>query len=442
MKILLLNLIDSVVGGTSTFIFFQTILGKKKSKLPYYLILFTYILSFIAYTALTSVLSGNTSIFATIIRLNISMLLMFILSFLFHSNMITRILVAISYPILVSVFEYFSYYIITSIYSYNATENVMDILVFSSISLTANLLLFFFSMLLRLIWEKQTLVHSFTYTLILLVIPALSICLLLSKPILYLNINLPSTYFILTAFVLFINLMNYILLYNVLQTEELRFQIAVQNEQLEYQRNKYQQLGEAYKNIRSFMHDTKKHLFYIESCVNEKNYDEIIPYSKEIMHDLESRYCTINTGNLVVDAFVSNLLLQTKRFGITLHTNLKIDNTTIPVNDYHLTIILGNLLDNALNACKNQIGAQITVAVRTVDGTFTVHVANTYVITDSNKEPRDFENIDFIHGYGLKNVKDSAAACGGFCVIQHENNIYSATVIIPLLSPDKIHNLI
>ena len=65
-----------------------------------------------------------------------------------------------------------------------------------------------------------------------------------------------------------------------------------------------------------------------------------------------------------------------------------------------------------------------------------------YTMPDNDIQENNFENIDFIHGYGLKNVKDSAAACGGFCVIQHENNIYSATVIIPLLSPDKIHNLI
>lgn len=437
MKILFLNLLDSIVAGTSTFIFFQAILGKNKFKLPYYLILLIFICSYITYSAFTSILNGNTSIFATIIRLSISSLLAFFLSFLFYSNLRTRILVSISSPILVAIFENFSYYIITSIYSYNVTENVMDILVFASISLMANLFFFFFSILIHLIWKRHTFVHSFTHTLILLVIPTLSMCLLISKPILYLNINLPSAYFILAAFVLFINLMNYILLYNVLQTEDLRFQLAVQKEQIEFQRNKYEQLGAAYKNIRSFMHDTKKHLFYIENCVNEKKYDDIIPYSKEIMHDLESRYCTINTGNLVVDAFVSNLLLQTKTLGITLHTNLQFDKTTIPVNDYHLTIILGNLLDNALNACKDQIGAQIKVAVRTVDGTFTIHVANTYVLTDSANAPSDFENIDFIHGYGLKNVKDSAEACGGFCVIKHDNDIYSATVIIPILSPDS-----
>ena len=442
MKMIFLNLLDSVVAGTSTFIFFQSIFSKKQSKFPYLIVLFIFTCSFTVYSWITSILNGNTSILATIIRLSLSFFLDFALSFLFNTNLRTRILVSIINPILLAIFEYFSYFIITSIYSYNAQKNTMDSIVFTNISLMAKLFFLIFSILIHLIWKKETFIHSLSYTIVLLVTPLLSMCLLLSKPILYLNINIPSAYFILAAFVLFINIVNYILFYNVLENEELRFQLAVQKEQIEFQHSKYEQLGAAYKNIRSFMHDTKKHLFYIENCVSEKKYDDIIPYSKEIMHDLESRYCTINTGNLVVDAFVSNLLLQTKAQGITLHTNLKFDNSTIPVNDYHLTIILGNLLDNALNACNGQIGAHIKVAVRTVAGTFTIHVANTYVITDSQKAPNDFEKIDFIHGYGLKNVKASAEACGGFCVIHHENDVYSATVIIPILNPDRVHKFI
>ena len=58
-----------------------------------------------------------------------------------------------------------------------------------------------------------------------------------------------------------------------------------------------------------------------------------------------------------------------------------------------------------------------------------------YEKNQQNYSPNDFDKIDFIHGYGLKNVKDSAEACGGFCVINHENDIYSATVIIPVLNP-------
>ena len=141
----------------------------------------------------------------------------------------------------------------------------MDFLVFSNISLMANMFFLIFSILIHFIWKKEAFVHSLSYTIILLVIPVLSMCLLLSKPILYLNINIPSAFFILAAFVLFINIMNYILFYNVLENEELRFQLTIQKEQIEFQRNKYEQLGAAYKNIRSFMHDTKKHLFYIEN---------------------------------------------------------------------------------------------------------------------------------------------------------------------------------
>lgn len=438
MKTLLLNFLDCIVAGTSSFVFFQTIIDKKNARLPYYCILFIYILGFILSYLLTSVLNGDTSVYAATIRLIISCTLLFLQGFLFYTNNRTRLLLSISYYALVVTFESFSYYIITSIFSYTAKENVMDVFVFSSISFATSLLIFTFSMIIHIVWRTKRKINSFSYTLILLVIPILSVVFIMSKPILYLNINMPQTYFIIAAFVLFINLMNYIMLYNVLQNEDLRFQLTVQKEQIEFQRNKYEQLGAAYKNIRSFMHDTKKHLFYIEKCVNEKKYDDIIPYSKDIMHDLESRYCTINTGNLVVDAFVSNLLLQTKSHDITLHTNLRFDNNTVPTNDYHLTIILGNLLDNALKACKDQLNPEITVAVRTVENTFTVHVANTYVITDPANAPDDFEDVDFIHGYGLKNVKNSAEACGGFCIIQHRDDVYSATVIIPLSDKAKM----
>lgn len=323
MKIVLLNLLDSMMSGAATFIFFQAILGKKKSKLPYYIILLIFVCSFTIYAAITSILIGNTSTLAVYLRLTLSSLLCFCLSFLYSANLRTKILISISTTILCSIFESFSYYIITSIYSYHVETDTMDFLVFSNISLMANMFFLIFSILIHFVWKKEAFVHSLSYTIILLVIPVLSMCLLLSKPILYLNINIPSAYFIFAAFILFTNIVNYILFYNVLENEELRLQLSVQKEQIEFQRNKYEQLGAAYKNIRSFMHDTKKHLFYIENCVSEKKYDDIIPYSKQIMHDLESRYCTINTGNLVVDAFVSNLLLQVKTQWITLHTNLK-----------------------------------------------------------------------------------------------------------------------
>ena len=147
MKIILLNLFDAFFAGISAFIFFQTILGKKHSKLPYYSVLAIYIVGYISYNALTLHLTGNTSNFATVIRICVSIIFTLLLSFLFSSNIRTRVFLSIEYCILGAVFENFSYFITTSIYSYNPIADVMDNFVFSSISMLAALFLFLFSMI-------------------------------------------------------------------------------------------------------------------------------------------------------------------------------------------------------------------------------------------------------------------------------------------------------
>lgn len=109
---------------------FQTILGKKHSKLPYYSVLAIYIVGYISYNALTLHLTGNTSNFATVIRICVSIIFTLLLSFLFSSNIRTRVFLSIEYCILGAVFENFSYFITTSIYSYNPIADVMDNLFF------------------------------------------------------------------------------------------------------------------------------------------------------------------------------------------------------------------------------------------------------------------------------------------------------------------------
>ena len=175
MKIVLLNLLDSMMSGAAAFIFFQTILGKKKSQLPYYIILLIFVCSFTIYAAITSILIGNTSTLAVYLRLTLSSLLCFCLSFLYSANLRTKILISISTTILCSIFEAFSYYIITSIYSYRVEKDTMDFLVFSNISLMANMFFLIFSILIHFIWKKEAFVHSLSYTIILLVIPVLSV---------------------------------------------------------------------------------------------------------------------------------------------------------------------------------------------------------------------------------------------------------------------------
>lgn len=421
-------LIDSIL----IILYFQIMFTDRRAFAKMPIVIITSIMTYTMYMFVTYTLAGEVSVFATLFRTLFSILIIFGLSFFYHSKNIYRILVSVIYTVFISICEELTYYFVLQFTDISIESDSLPETVFVSITIISNLLLFFFIMILHVIRQRKSVIQSKVYTFLLMFVPCLSLYLALSPQFFKLQLNMPDTYFVLVLFLLFINIINYVLLQSIIKAEELLFEKKLLNEQVELQRRKYQELGESYKNIRSFMHDTKNHLFYIEKCVNKKEYDKIIPYSRETISDLESRYCTVNTGNLVIDAFVSNLINQTSKHGITLHTDININNNLIPVGDYHMTIMLGNLLDNAFNACMEEHGGEINLTIKTIENVFSIYITNTYHATTGRKIPKEFDNFDFIHGYGLKNVKKSAEIYSGFCVIDYERDIYSATVIIPL----------
>lgn len=429
---LLIDIITSILNGTLLYLFYKIIFSEKRGQLPSYMTISIFIFSEILYYFLSINFFNEVSIISSVVRCTITLSINFALSYFFQSKIHFRLLVSVLYLALITICEDLSFCLITKLLYTNITIDSLNYAMISCISTLSSFFLFILTIALQLFWKKENVLRSKKYISLLLITPTLSICLILSKPIFSLTFSEPKTYTLLVSFILFINIVNYILLHSLIRSESMEAELKILNEQIFFQKNKYQQLSEAYKNIRSFIHDTKKHLFYIENCVNEEKYDLIIPYTKSTMVDLESRYCKINTGNLVIDSFVSNIVLQAEKHGIEFTSTLKFDNTTIPLDDYHMTIILGNLLDNALNACLNQNTGTIHLAIQTIERTFTIHITNTFIPSKDTPKHKNYDEFDFIHGYGLKNVKEAAKAYDGFCIIDCVKNLYSVTVILPI----------
>ena len=76
---------------------------------------------------------------------------------------------------------------------------------------------------------------------------------------------------------------------------------------------------------------------------------------------------------------------------------------------------------------------EIYVMICRTEDTLSFNIGNSVMngIKEINTDTQTTKEDSRKHGYGLKNVKNSAEACGGFCLINYENGIYSVTVIIP-----------
>lgn len=166
-------------------------------------------------------------------------------------------------------------------------------------------------------------------------------------------------------------------------------------------------------------------------------FDKLDEYLKAAMTDLENTYAKINTGNLVIDAFVSNYLDMATEEGIRFDTDIHVDPDRIPVKDYDLCVILGNLLDNSLQACHKIIPPmnryiQVQIYID-ANNTFVIHLCNT--TAPESKEDKDTTDT-LIHGYGLENVKTITESYHGMCstIIDKTYDVY---VVIPIIEENK-----
>ena len=96
-------------------------------------------------------------------------------------------------------------------------------------------------------------------------------------------------------------------------------------------------------------------------------------------------------------------------------------------------IILGNLLDNALNACNEADSdkkrfIKLNVCTSLEKGQFIIRTINTNPVRYSNKKMEDLS-----HGYGLVNIKEHLDKVFGTIDLKENEKEFEVCVIIPLM---------
>ena len=233
---------------------------------------------------------------------------------------------------------------------------------------------------------------------------------------------------------LVINLVVYYLFENIIEVNEIREKQRRMEQQFHYQEDKYRQASRSFKNISSVIHDTNKHLVYLGGCMENEDYAEAKRYIAYAAERLDRSYKRVNTGYLPVDALVSNALSGAEADNIGFKTDIRIEKDSVTIERYDLCVALGNLLDNALEACrkvKDPDDRYIDVSIVTADGSLIINIKNSAEKAEGDYLSSRKENKLF-HGYGLSNIKAIAEKYGGVFTIDRREFSCEATFILPL----------
>lgn len=196
-----------------------------------------------------------------------------------------------------------------------------------------------------------------------------------------------------------------------------------------------QEIQNLYRQVRGWRHDYRNHIHNMKIQLTGGNYEKLSDYLDQLADDLDSVDMVVKTGNVMADAILNSKLSTAGGLNVRLNVKANIP-AGLPMSDVELCSVLGNLLDNAVEACAALPEAErfMRVYIGTLKGQFYLSVQNAaggvrrekgvYLSTKGSAGKR--------HGYGLLRIDRIARKYGGYVNRQNEEGIFATELMIPL----------
>ena len=190
-----------------------------------------------------------------------------------------------------------------------------------------------------------------------------------------------------------------------------------------------------YKQMRGWRHDYHNHIQVMKAYVAGKQIDVLDDYLSMLNKDLTSVDTIIKTGNVMVDAILNSKITIAESRKISVNAKAVVPKA-LSVQDVDLCVVLGNLLDNAIEACEKIIDEHKRF-IRVYIG---IHKELLYIsVTNSTggeirKSGSNYLSTKALssHGFGLVRIDKISEKYNGFVDRQSEEGVFATEVMLPL----------
>lgn len=188
-------------------------------------------------------------------------------------------------------------------------------------------------------------------------------------------------------------------------------------------------------NLRGFRHDLKNHLQVLNSLLEMNNVKKARDYLNEIGNFIGNSDIMINCGNPLIDAVLGSKVAMAKKYGIDILHTVSLTHE-IGMEPLDLCSILGNVLDNAIEACRridgNEKEKRIEISLHDADGPLQLLISNTMDPAESGKWNAQIDQKSGNgHGIGLSNVNKIVHKYSGTIQISQVRENFKLQIAIP-----------
>lgn len=225
--------------------------------------------------------------------------------------------------------------------------------------------------------------------------------------------------------ILAMNLLFGILVFNVNKQYKMEKQLAdLREQQAALLEKDYTDLNNAYAVNAKLFHDFHNHIGMIRQLISSEKYGDAISYLDELQAPIHEMTNTRWTGEQTIDYLINEKLTKAAEYAIDMQVEVEYPNHS-NIKSVDMCAILGNLLDNALEAAKQvpQEDARIIcLVIRRINQMLVIKVENSFVkaVIQEDGQLKTTKTEGGLHGWGMKSVKTAVDKYEG--TVQHSQD--------------------
>jgi hypothetical protein len=212
-------------------------------------------------------------------------------------------------------------------------------------------------------------------------------------------------------------------------------EVGLQQERME--KVYHQQAAESYQAMRTWKHDFNNHMTVLESHAENQDFDALHDYIEQMRRGMDHLLHFVSTGNPTIDAVVSNKMTYASAHNIPFNSVIVMPQK-LPISDVDMCALLGNLLDNAVEASLNLKNSETTLPyidfrLEQKQGMLFIQTTNcadgVYNYKNNNLASKKTEGD---HGLGFKRIQQIVKKTGGFIQAVPEPDRFTVSILLPL----------
>ena len=235
--------------------------------------------------------------------------------------------------------------------------------------------------------------------------------------------------------VLSVVLMMSVLMLNISRQYEVEKELAtLKSEQVELLERDYTTLNNAYAINAKLFHDFHNHIGILRQFLSHEKYQEAVQYLDELQTPIQEITNTVWTGDETVDYLINSKFAVAAEKQIQFEVQVEFPRHT-NIRNADLCAILGNLLDNAMEATGKVVSPKqraIFLTIRRINQMLVIKVENSYaeIAKRENGQLQTTKTEAGLHGWGLKSAQTAAEKYDGTIRTTYEGDRFRAVVTL------------